>query len=63
MVAPDCKWRGSSRGGVFTCCSQSLAEVQADRTRQEPGSHSRKVAGGPRVRWGLLSTSAEVCLR
>lgn len=51
------------RVGVFTCHSQSLAEVLADRILQVPDSRSRKLAEGPRVRWGPLSASTGVCLQ
>lgn len=61
MVAPACMWREG--GGVFTCRSQSLAELLADCILQVPDSRSRKLAEEPQVRWGLLSASAGVCLQ
>lgn len=63
MVAPAYMWREGGGGGVFTCRSQNLAELLADRILQVPGSRSRKAAEEPLVRWGPLSASAGVCLQ
>lgn len=56
--------RRESGVGVFTCCSQSPAEVLADCILQgEPGSRSRRAAVGAQGRWVPLSASAGVCLQ
>lgn len=56
--------RKESDVGVFTCCSQSPAEVLADCILQgAPGSRSHRAAVGERGHWVPLSTSAGVCLQ
>lgn len=55
---------GESGVRVFTCRSQSLAEVPADCILQgAPGSRSHRAAEGALGHWGQLSASAGVCLQ
>lgn len=61
-VAPDGTWTEGG-GGVFTCRSQSLAELQVGHILLGPDSRSHKLAEGAQVRWGPLSASAGVFLQ